>query len=44
MWSAHAIGSPSDGDRVAEHIVPADRCAREIVRFLTVFLVRARGG
>jgi len=28
----------SDGDRVAEHVVPADRFAREIVRFLPVVL------
>jgi len=33
VWSAHALGSPSDGDRVAEQIVPADRCAREIGAF-----------
>ena len=34
VWSAHAGARPSDGERVAEHIVPADRCAREIVGFL----------
>jgi hypothetical protein len=44
VWSAHAAGNPSLLDRSAEHIVPADRCAREIVGFLTVFLGRARGG
>ena len=34
MWSAHAVGNPSDDDRVAEHAYAADRCAREIVGFL----------
>ena len=38
VWSVNAGGSPGDGDRVAEHVVPADRFAREIVRFLTVVL------
>jgi hypothetical protein len=36
VWSAHAAGNPNAGDRSAEHAVPADRCAREIVRFLKV--------
>ena len=36
VWSADAGGNPSDLDRVAEHIVPADRCAREIGGFLKV--------
>ena len=36
VWSAHAAGSPSVLDRVAEHAVAADRFAREIVRFLKV--------
>jgi len=44
VWSAHAAGNPSDSDRDAEHRVPADRCAHAIVRILTVFLGRARGG
>jgi hypothetical protein len=30
VWSAHAGGSPSNGERVAEHAVPADRCAHEL--------------
>jgi len=33
-----------DGGQPAEPIVAADRCAREIVRFLTSLLRRARGG
>jgi hypothetical protein len=32
-WSAHAIGNPSDGERVAEQAVAADRFAHEIVGF-----------
>jgi hypothetical protein len=43
VWYDPAAGSPSDGDRVAEHAVPADRFAREIVRFLTHFLQRSHG-
>ena len=35
VWSAHAAGNPSDRDRSAEHVVAADRFAREIVGFLT---------
>src|SRR5215203_430481 len=42
VWSACAAGSPSVADRSAEQNVPADRCAREIVRFLTVFAARLR--
>ncbi len=34
VWSAHAAGSPSEGDRSAEQAVAADRFAREIVGFL----------
>ena len=34
VWSAHAAGSPSEGDRSAEQAVAADRFAREIVAFL----------
>ena len=43
VWSAHAGGKLSDGDRSAEHAYAADRFAREIVRILTVFL-GAHGG
>jgi hypothetical protein len=32
-WSADAVDNPSVIDRSAEHIVPADRFAREIVGF-----------
>ena len=42
VWSAPAVGSPSDGDRVAEQLVPADRFAREIIRFLKRPLERSR--
>jgi len=35
VWSAHAGGNPSVIDRSAEHGIAADRCAREIVRFLS---------
>ena len=42
VWSVHAVGSPSDGDRDAEHAYAADRFAREIVRILTVSLARSR--
>jgi len=34
VWSAHAVGNPTDRDRSAEHGIAADRFAREIVRFL----------
>ena len=44
VWSAQAGGTPSEGGRSAEHAYAADRCAHEIVGFLTVFLGRARGG
>jgi len=44
VWLAHAVGTPKAGDRSAEHVVAADRFAREIVRFLTLLLARARGG
>src|SRR4051812_42414302 len=37
VWSAHAVGNPTDRDRSAEHAVAADRFAPEIVRFLTHF-------
>src|SRR4051794_18432775 len=37
VWSAHAVGNPTDRDRSAEHAVAADRFAPEIVRFLTRF-------
>ena len=33
VWSAHAAGNPSDGDREAEQAVAADRFARESVGF-----------
>jgi len=36
VWSAQAVDNPSGGDRSAEQNVPADRCAHEIVRFLTI--------
>jgi hypothetical protein len=42
VWSAHAGGNPSDLDRSAEQIVPADRCAREIVRILKTIPARSR--
>jgi len=34
VWSADAVGIPSELDRDAEHGIAADRCAREIVGFL----------
>jgi hypothetical protein len=40
-WSTHAVGSPSDDDRVAEQIIPADRFAHEISGFLAVILALA---
>jgi hypothetical protein len=49
VWYHHAgvIGAcgqhPNDACRSAEHGVAADRFAREIVRFLTLVLERARG-
>jgi len=36
VWLAHAVDKPTDQDRSAEHGIAADRCAREIVRFLKV--------
>ena len=42
-WGAYAEQA-SDGGQPAEPIVAADRCAREIVRFLTPLLRRACGG
>ena len=42
VWSAYAAGNPSDNDRSAEHAVPADRFAREIVGILAVIAVRLR--
>jgi len=42
VWSAHAAGNPSDGDRSAEQLVPADRFAREIGPFLKAFPARSR--
>jgi len=40
---AHAAGNPSDFDQSAEQLVPADRFAREIVRFLnSLFGARSR--
>jgi hypothetical protein len=42
VWSAHAADNPSVDDRSAEHGVAADRCAREIIRFLTVCVARLR--
>jgi hypothetical protein len=33
VWLAHAALNPKIGCRSAEHIVPADRFAREIVGF-----------
>jgi len=42
VWSAHAGGNPNDRDRSAEHAHAADRFAREIVRFLTVLVMRLR--
>jgi hypothetical protein len=41
VWSDHAIDNPSDGDRVAEPIVPADRFAREIISFETLSVALA---
>jgi hypothetical protein len=38
VWSAHAVDNPKASDRSAEHAVPADRCAPEIVGFLMAFL------
>jgi len=38
------VATRNDGGQPTEQIVAADRCAREIVRFLTPLLRRARGG
>jgi len=43
VWSAHAGGNPSDGERVAEHAAVADRFAHEIGGILAGF-PSARGG
>ena len=43
VWSADAAGNPKEGDRSAEHAHAADRFAREIEGFLTLFTERARG-
>ena len=43
VWSAHATGNPNDGCRSTEHVVAADRFAREIVGFLNaLFGARSR--
>jgi len=42
VWSVDATRNPNDGDRSAEHAHAADRCAREIVAFLTVRMARLR--
>jgi hypothetical protein len=43
VWSADAGGNLSGSDRSAEQVVPADRFAREIVRFLMhLFAARLR--
>jgi len=38
VWLAHAADNPSVRDRSAEHVVPADRFAHEIIGFLRTFL------
>ena len=42
VWSADAAGNPSESDRSTEPGIAADRFAREILRILTLSVVRSR--